>query len=81
MLIELTNDFHNTATRVRTSDGYLSEGQVQRAWRALCGIEGCMCSGHAGVRGGEHRVEPVGDSYRVTEPSGRPLEPAEGAAR
>jgi hypothetical protein len=50
----LTNDFHNTSTCVRVpDDGSLSERQIRRCWKALCGIEECTCSGYLGTRGGQ----------------------------
>jgi hypothetical protein len=57
----LRNDFHNTECRVRCeglSHIYgeatirLSDAQIRRARRALCGIADCKCATHAcGIRG------------------------------
>lgn len=49
MLITLRNDFHGTEARVR--EGLLSARQVRRAWRKLCGMQECRCSGYLGARG------------------------------
>ncbi len=62
-VFELSNDYHNTTTRVvvdgsnwtRHSDGWtdvhLTPTQVARARRALCGIDGCTCGDDIGMRG------------------------------
>lgn len=63
MIITLTNDFHNTAIRLRVNGERLSIHQMQRARRALCGVEGCICGGAAGERGGEYSVEPIYDRW------------------
>jgi len=68
--IELVNNFHNTATRVRpTSDGILTPRQVAKAKRALCGISGCKCGvDDVSSRGGRHVVRSdnaEGTRYRV----------------
>lgn len=58
--VTLTNDFHNTSVRIRCevlshihnlSTIYPSVGQIKKAKKALCGIDGCTCSGDAGIRG------------------------------
>ena len=52
MLIEFSNDFHNSSARIRASVGRtVSRSQVQRLRRSLCGISGCTCSDKTGVRG------------------------------
>ena len=53
--ITLSNEFHNTKIEmVAQLDGqgnvWLSKGQVVKARRALCGIEGCTCGDAAGCR-------------------------------
>ena len=51
-MITLTNDFHNSSVNVRAQLGTdLSERQVRRIRRVLCGIEDCTCSARTGVRG------------------------------
>ena len=50
--VRLENDFHNTSTLVRLSDTHeLSESQIARARRNLCGMEDCSCGGVLGERG------------------------------
>ena len=61
MLLEFENSFHRTRARLRVPDTMIvSPRQEKRLWRALCGIDGCLCCGMGGVRGGEYRLEPVG---------------------
>lgn len=53
--VRITNDYHHTSTTVRVRvlpDGtiLMSPRQERRAWRKLCGITGCTCSGYAGAR-------------------------------
>jgi len=50
-MITLKNDFHNTEVRVNPKDFELSAGQVKRAGKVLCGINGCGCGNSAGMRG------------------------------
>jgi hypothetical protein len=57
MNVTLKNSFHNTETTLRVAGDslgregmYLSYRQTCRAWKALCGIEGCQCSRVAGDR-------------------------------
>lgn len=64
-MVTLTNDFHNTECRVRTSvtavyeneqhlynEITLTASQAERAKKKLCGITDCCCSGSAaGHRG------------------------------
>lgn len=65
MKITLTNDFHGTSVTLNAdvrshvhnvSTAYLTENQVRKAKRELCGTAGCSCSGtvHSapGTRGG-----------------------------
>ena len=48
----ITNSFHQSSVHLRPAqDGYLSQGQCQRARRILCGIQGCLCGGDLGERG------------------------------
>jgi len=53
MIITLENDFHNTEVRLRVPrlPYKLSERQINRAWKELCGISICFCCGHLGERG------------------------------
>ena len=52
MMVTLRNDFHNSQTRVRLGEsGKLTQCQVERARRALCGVPTCLCSGPLGTRG------------------------------
>jgi hypothetical protein len=47
----LRNDFHHTEVQINLrSTRRLSKYQVKRAWKALCGIKTCTCSGPAGER-------------------------------
>lgn len=53
--IVLSNDFHNTevvvyAKVLGNGDCWISEGQVKRARKALCGIHECTCGDYAGCR-------------------------------
>jgi hypothetical protein len=59
--IEITNSFHNTSIRLRPRNGWLSLGQIKEARRALCGVDGCMCSNDAGMRG--HQETPIVITY------------------
>jgi hypothetical protein len=47
----LLNNFHNTKTSVRATDGTLSAAQTRRCKKQLCGVENCTCSNEAGMRG------------------------------
>jgi hypothetical protein len=52
MMITMTNNYHGTSVRLRVKPwGRLSLGQVARARRELCGVEGCTCGGSLGERG------------------------------
>lgn len=53
MLINLTNNFHNTETMIRVAAGKVSHRAGLRAWRNLCGVKGCICGGILGQRGGQ----------------------------
>lgn len=44
-MITVRNDFHCTEVRVRANIGdTLTESQVKRCRRKLCGIKGCSCT-------------------------------------
>lgn len=71
MKITLTSDFHGTSVTLNAdvrshvhnvSTAYLTENQVRKAKRELCGTAGCSCSGTVGTRG------------RQQTPSGKRLE-------
>lgn len=53
MLITLTNSFHSTETAIRVIDGRVSHRAGLRAWENLCGVQGCICGGQLGQRGGQ----------------------------
>lgn len=60
MKITLTNDFHNTSTIVHVDDrGWITERQLKRARKALCGVDGCSCGGDAGERGPQEHEASV----------------------
>jgi len=52
-MIEIRNDFHNVAARVRIRrlPARLSPAQIARVRRILCGVSGCTCGGALGERG------------------------------
>lgn len=69
--ITLTNDFHNTESNVRPVaikdgrfSGYhrISRKTALRLRNELCGIEGCVCGGTFGERGGV-RLDIVNEDY------------------
>ena len=46
MKITISNHFHNTSTTLNAEIGaVLTKSQSGRAWRALCGMNGCECGG------------------------------------
>lgn len=54
-MLTLANTFHGTKARIRATPGaHVSRRTERRVWRALCGMEGCTCSGAGGVRGGAY---------------------------
>lgn len=55
--VTLSNDFHGTEVTLRLrarDDGRYSvtRSQARRAWRELCGHDGCTCGDTFGARGG-----------------------------
>ena len=51
-MIIIRNDFHGTAVRLFAHIGdELSEAQIRRSRRVLCGIANCTCGGPLGERG------------------------------
>ena len=53
MLITLKNDYHNTETVIRVTNGRVSNRAGRNAWKNLCGVDGCICGGILGQRGGQ----------------------------
>jgi hypothetical protein len=59
--IELKNNFHNTGVALRVElldhgthlETTLSESQMKKSKKALCGIKGCTCAFAAGTRGSQ----------------------------
>lgn len=53
MIITLKNDFHDTEIKIRIKDGgILSQNQMARIRKTLCGMNDCACGtirGHQGV--------------------------------
>ena len=80
----IRNDFHNTEVRIRSTLGdELSTSQIARAKRALCGIDGCRCSGDAGERGPQEGFEllpATQDTLRVVPTTYSPPTPDEARA-
>ena len=69
-MITLFNDFHQTQVNLRPvplegddgTIGKLSENQIKRARRILCGISGCICGNDLGMRGPQnYEIAPVID--------------------
>lgn len=60
-MITLKNDYHGTEVRLRVgSDGRLTERQVKRVRKVLCGVDGCTCGDNLGRRGPQDdRVDEV----------------------
>jgi len=51
-MITLTNNYHNTSVNLRASVGdYLTQSQISRARRELCGMSDCECCSSLGTRG------------------------------
>lgn len=60
MKITLTNDNHNTSINLVVAGNKLSESQISRARRTLCGCAGCTCSNDLGMRGPQEvEIEPI----------------------
>lgn len=59
MKLIYSNDYHGTSTTVLAQPSahrpdtvlYVSKRAAHRAWRDLCGIDGCTCGGPLGQRG------------------------------
>ena len=67
MKIEFESSFHPTVVSVRLKYGYLplSDRQVARVNRLLCGIEGCKCGGIATARAYERFKHSNGQESKV----------------
>ena len=51
-MITITNNFHGTSVNLKANIGdELTESQVKRARKQLCGVSGCTCWGMLGNRG------------------------------
>ncbi len=51
-MITIKNSFHNSQINLNVQIGdYLTNSQIKRSKRILCGVHGCTCSGIAGDRG------------------------------
>lgn len=72
--ITLTNDFHGTTINLVLRAGRLSPRQIRRAWRALCGIADCCCSGEAGQRGHGNPLIYVNPNTGIGDVEAWPLE-------
>ena len=55
MIIQITNDFHNTTVNLRVAKlpATLTTNQVYRARRTLCGLSDCTCGGGLSDRGNQ----------------------------
>ena len=54
-MTELTNNFHDTAAKIRASAGEtVSRRTYLRTMRELCGSDTCKCDG---FRGGRYRLD------------------------
>ena len=70
MYVTLTNDFHNTETKIRWPKGmpelFLTDAQARRVGNRLCGYH-CTCSGFLGTRGPQPSFEVDGSWCHVEE--------------
>jgi len=61
-MITLTNNYHNTSVHLRASVGdYLTQSQISRARRELCGMSDCDCCSSLGTRG--HQSVSIESGY------------------
>ena len=51
VVINMTNDFHNTSTKLIVKNGIVNPRQVKSVWNKLCGIQHCSCGDDFGRRG------------------------------
>ena len=51
--VTIRNDFHNTecTIRIKWGESFLTDSQVRRVRRTLCGIDDCLCGGVLSERG------------------------------
>ena len=64
----LTNEFHNTRTRVML--GVVTPERVARIRKRLCGMDGCRCAENGlGTRGKQDAtiVQVAGGAYEIRE--------------
>jgi hypothetical protein len=61
--LTLTNSYHATTATLIVSGKTISQSQVSRARRKLCGIDGCECSDFLGRRGRQEYA----DSYAIEQ--------------
>lgn len=65
MMITLTNDFHDTETKIQIRRGnYLSPRRCRDIRNRLCGISGCACGDDLG------RCGPQTENAQFIQPSG-----------
>jgi hypothetical protein len=58
MRMKITNDFHGTEAIVRLWSGsIIRAAEARRAKIALCGVDGCTCSGRLGERGPQPPID------------------------
>jgi len=67
--ITLKNNFHNSEIILNAKEKFeglfISEGQMKKAKKTLCGIRGCECSNDFGVRGKQDYQEYVRNYWGV----------------
>jgi len=64
IILTLKNSFHNTTCNLRVKETYgisyqLSDGQVRKAWKELCGIKDCTCSNKSGIRDCDYYFDEI----------------------
>jgi len=68
MLVPISNDFHNTETKIRFPKGmpeiFITEKQAKRIGSRLC-CSDCSCSGVLGARGAQTSFEHKGESFHI----------------
>jgi len=69
MRIDLYNYYHETMVSLNVRSNKLSNYQMKRARKVLCGIKDCQCGGSAGEQGFQRwGIERDGTVYDRTEP-------------
>lgn len=48
--MKLTNNFHESEIELKVGSNYISDRQIKRARKVLCGVSGCTCGGEMGER-------------------------------